>query len=78
MASRGQAGFDSTSRAKVQSKQPLPSESSAKPERLLDTVTESKCGGGHLCLLGGVDGLAHAVGTLLLRDLDDEALEVGQ
>lgn len=75
MASRSQTGFDSTSCAKVQSKLPSPSESSVKPGRPLETIKESERG---LCLLGGVDGLVHAIRPLLLRDHDDEALEVGK
>lgn len=38
MASRGQAGFDSTSRAKVQSKEPSPRNPARNPESVLDTV----------------------------------------
>lgn len=38
----------------------------------------AKASAARLCLLRGVDGLVHAVCPLLLRDHDDEALEVGE
>ena len=72
MASRCQAGFDSTYQAKVQSKQ-----SPLKIQRKTRTVPSTLKTDG-LCFLRGVDSLADAVCPLLLRDHDDEALEVGE